>query len=785
MLAVVYAFEKFRSYLIMNKCIVHTDHSALKYLFSKKDAKARLLQWVLLLQEFDFDVLDTKRAENLKADHLSRLEKPYENVIDPKEINVTFPLKTLSTVTFCGDSSVPWFADFANYHAEALDILEACHNRPTRGHQGANLTAKKVFDSGFFWPTIYKDAHELVKNCDSCQRQGKISQRDEMPQNSIQIYEIFDVWGIDFMGPFPSSRGNKYILVAVDYLSKWVEVKALLTNDARVNNKREKDKIGTKPDKNEKHGEAGKSQKQLQSREQEKLKKMQVKGPKMQIPTKLLKKEERNGLEFQFTQRVKSNQSLLYDNSSPRPPKEFVSTNCDAEIESFFPSPILIKDSDTLMEEIDLSCTPDYPMPPGIEDDDYDSEKDILMLKDLPGNDTLSIPEIESFHFDIASFSRPPAKPPDGNTGILIIKMMGDIFDQKYFMHKLMITLASHQEKSHDLLSHRGLKAFQPSATCPMMIHEKNNPILDVLLAPDSPHLHTISPNQFRCFHCKDVLRDGEACKRCTCAKCGSGLGKGLCYICGNNQNSLNDSPSISETSSQSPPNINHCCYKCGDSLDGIFCKRCTCKSCGKDAYIGYNCPSNVSVISNPEPCNNQTIDELPQTLPSFHPTFPSEAQSPFTLDSTPTYVDESPKVFNPPPQPVVSPPASSSSPTDSSPVHSSVLDAPESSFGDSSERPLHSSSHSAGPSHKRCRSPIDSVPSSTPVMGSLAPTHADLLPPRKRFRDSYSPETSMEEDTVINTTKTEGDRELDIVDRDDVRDHIEFDPRDDREEFE
>ncbi|GJX12138.1 reverse transcriptase domain-containing protein [Tanacetum coccineum] len=103
--------------------------------------------------------------------------------------------------------STPWFADFANYHAgdvarkEALDISRACHNGPTGGHHGANLTAKKIFDSGFFWPTIYKDAHEFVKNCDSCQRQGKTSQRDEMPQNSIQVCEIFDVWGIDFMGP--------------------------------------------------------------------------------------------------------------------------------------------------------------------------------------------------------------------------------------------------------------------------------------------------------------------------------------------------------------------------------------------------------------------------------------------------------------------------------------------------------------------------------------------------------------------------------------------------------
>nr|GEV32884.1 hypothetical protein [Tanacetum cinerariifolium] len=117
MLAVVYDFEKFRSYLIMNKCTVHTDHSALKYLFAKKDAKVRLLRWVLLLQEFDFDVVDTKGAENLATDHLSRLEKPYENVLDPKEINETFPLETLSTVTFRGDSSAPWFADFSNYHA--------------------------------------------------------------------------------------------------------------------------------------------------------------------------------------------------------------------------------------------------------------------------------------------------------------------------------------------------------------------------------------------------------------------------------------------------------------------------------------------------------------------------------------------------------------------------------------------------------------------------------------------------------------------------------------------
>nr|GEX82260.1 hypothetical protein [Tanacetum cinerariifolium] len=106
MLAMVYAFKKFWSYLIMNKSIVYTDHSILKYLFAKKDSKVRLLHWVLLLQEFTFKVIDTKGAENLAADHLSLLENPHQNVLDPKEINESFPLETLNMVSFCGNTSV-------------------------------------------------------------------------------------------------------------------------------------------------------------------------------------------------------------------------------------------------------------------------------------------------------------------------------------------------------------------------------------------------------------------------------------------------------------------------------------------------------------------------------------------------------------------------------------------------------------------------------------------------------------------------------------------------------
>nr|GEZ57839.1 hypothetical protein [Tanacetum cinerariifolium] len=173
---------------------------------------------------------------------------------------------------------------------------------------------------------------------------------------------------------------------------------------------------------------------------------------------------------------------LLYDNSSPRPSKEFVSENSNANIESFFPSPIPNEDSDSFMEEIDLFLTSDDLMPPSIEDDDDDSERDILIREELIDNYSLSLTENESFRFDIPSFSRPLAKPLDGNTGILNIKMMGDIFEQKVPIPRLTITRVSNQEKSPDLLSHRSLKNFQLSSKYPMMIHGKNTPILDVPL---------------------------------------------------------------------------------------------------------------------------------------------------------------------------------------------------------------------------------------------------------------------------------------------------------------
>ncbi|GJV08379.1 reverse transcriptase domain-containing protein [Tanacetum coccineum] len=159
LLAVVYAFEKFRSYLVMSKSIVYTDHSAIKYLFAKKDAKARLM----------------------------RLENPHQDKLENKEINEAFPLETLGSVALQDQICVDQVIRRCVSGQEAYDILKACHSGPTGGHYGANYTARKIFDSGFYWPTIYKDAHDFVTRCDICQRQGKITQRDEMPQNSIKF----------------------------------------------------------------------------------------------------------------------------------------------------------------------------------------------------------------------------------------------------------------------------------------------------------------------------------------------------------------------------------------------------------------------------------------------------------------------------------------------------------------------------------------------------------------------------------------------------------------------
>ncbi|GJZ48265.1 reverse transcriptase domain-containing protein [Tanacetum coccineum] len=238
----VFAFDKFRSYLILSKTIVHTDHSALRHSFKKQDAKPRLIRWILLLQEFDIEIKDRKGTENVAVGHLSQLKN--DETSDDSEVDDNFPGETLMEIN---TKDEPWVADFANYLVEepylfkvcsdgiirrgisgpeTQTILDQCHHRPTGGHYGPNITAKKVLDSGFYWPTIIKEAHTLVRLCEACQKIRNISKRDEMLLNNIQ--------GIDFMRPFPKSYKFEYILVVVDYVSKWAKAQALPTNDARV-----------------------------------------------------------------------------------------------------------------------------------------------------------------------------------------------------------------------------------------------------------------------------------------------------------------------------------------------------------------------------------------------------------------------------------------------------------------------------------------------------------------------------------------------------------------------
>ncbi|CAM8963625.1 unnamed protein product [Rhodiola kirilowii] len=275
LLAVVYAFEKFRPYLVATKTIVYTDHAAIKYLMAKKDAKPRLIRWVLLLQEFDIEIRDKKGVENVVADHLSRVE-----LYDSKWFSAPIQDSFVGEYLMSAEGDAPWYADYVNYLTcnilpEGLNynqkskflhdvsryywddpflyklcsdgiyrtcvpkedfkgIIACCHSSSYGGHGSASKTTSKTLQSGFYWPSMFKDTYEFVKACNECQRMGNIARREEMPQKGILEVEIFDVWGVDFMGPLPSSQGNSFILVAVDYVSKWVEAIASPSCDAKV-----------------------------------------------------------------------------------------------------------------------------------------------------------------------------------------------------------------------------------------------------------------------------------------------------------------------------------------------------------------------------------------------------------------------------------------------------------------------------------------------------------------------------------------------------------------------
>ncbi|XP_075091698.1 uncharacterized protein LOC142171886 [Nicotiana tabacum] len=183
---VVFAFDKFRSCLVGSKVIVHTDHSDLKYLLSKKESKPRLMRWVLLLQEFDLEIKDRKGRENQVVDHPSRLETPPVETIDVRE---EFPDEQIFSIAAVSERP-PWYVDVANLLAsgwlmrdlshdqrrklqdgvirrcvpegEMASILSHCHYGVAGGHYGGNRTAANVMEASFYWPTLYKDTHAYV-----------------------------------------------------------------------------------------------------------------------------------------------------------------------------------------------------------------------------------------------------------------------------------------------------------------------------------------------------------------------------------------------------------------------------------------------------------------------------------------------------------------------------------------------------------------------------------------------------------------------------------------------
>ncbi|KAK1561475.1 hypothetical protein QYE76_018163, partial [Lolium multiflorum] len=222
LLAVVFACDKFRPYIVDSKVTIHTDHAAIRYLMTKKDAKPRLIRWVLLLQEFDLHIIDRKGADNPVADNLSRLENI---AYDPVPVNDSFPNEQLAVIkylppTFSAQQRRKFFYDLRHYFWDDPHL----YKEGVDGHHAGDRTAQKVLQSGFYWPTLFKDARKFILSCDECQRVGNISRRNEMPMNYTLVIEPFDCWGFDFMGPFPSSDGNTHhILVAVDYVTKWVE----------------------------------------------------------------------------------------------------------------------------------------------------------------------------------------------------------------------------------------------------------------------------------------------------------------------------------------------------------------------------------------------------------------------------------------------------------------------------------------------------------------------------------------------------------------------------------
>ncbi|GJV43251.1 hypothetical protein Tco_1427787 [Tanacetum coccineum] len=390
---------------------------------------------------------------------------------------------------------------------------------------------------------------------------------------------------------------------------------------------------------------------------------------------------------------------LLYDNSSPRPPEEL---NVENSIESFSPSPIPVENSDSLMEEIDLFLTPDDSMLLGIKNDDYDSEGDILFLEELLSNDSPSLLENESFHFDVPSSPRPPVKPPDDDeiepdTGILTVKVdfpdCDDFRARSFVLHSLEYRIFTKGQKQRQIGQNRAREWKEREKTSPTV-----------------PALHgepfTFGPCQAKMVF---IVNMTQARKR---------------RVKRNNWNDI--------TKSRTERNWSLTAKK---SVRPLPSHRLALR------YTSHHLDRFTSGSSDHSSSDHPSADHSLANHTSGHSTS-DQSLSRHTSPDTTIADSSSPSRF------VYPPPTRTSQGSEAylrwrfTPL--STIYPPttsESSAGDCS------SESSAGPSRKRCRSPSNTVPSSNPASRALVHIRVDLLPPLKKFRDSISPEDSIKED--------------------------------------
>ena len=274
-LGMVYSVQKFRHYLLGYPFVFHVDHDALKYMINKPQLSGRIARWVLLLQEFTFTIHVRPSKKHANADHLSRLTNELGGIPIPD----SFPDANLFVVDVISEE----YADLIQYlthntypshftdkmktqlvhksapytliggvlykkgrdevlrrcifPSEVDAILEGCHLDSCGGHFAGDSTARKALMTGYWWPSMFSNAHQFVRRCDACQRIGRPTSSSAMPLVPILAQASFEKWGIEFFGPIaPASRyGQKrYILVATDYVTKWAKAIATKTDNANT-----------------------------------------------------------------------------------------------------------------------------------------------------------------------------------------------------------------------------------------------------------------------------------------------------------------------------------------------------------------------------------------------------------------------------------------------------------------------------------------------------------------------------------------------------------------------